>query len=100
MSRPFQVGITGGIGSGKSLVSRIFNSLGIPVYDADTHARSLMSTDSILIDQIKSQIPFFEFAVQENLLGENLFLLIGFTVIVFAGLVIIGIRTLLKKKTN
>ncbi|HPI79374.1 MAG TPA: dephospho-CoA kinase, partial [Cyclobacteriaceae bacterium] len=32
---PLQVGITGGIGSGKSLVCRIFGCLGIPVYDAD-----------------------------------------------------------------
>ncbi|MEJ0055462.1 MAG: dephospho-CoA kinase [Bacteroidota bacterium] len=53
MDRPLQVGITGGIGSGKSLISRIFKSLGVPVYDADSHARNLMSTDALLIDQIK-----------------------------------------------
>ena len=40
---PLQIGITGGIGSGKSLVSRIFATLGIPVYDADTRAKWLMS---------------------------------------------------------
>jgi dephospho-CoA kinase len=55
MTRPLQVGITGGIGSGKSLVSRIFMTFGIPVYDADTHARSLMTTDEILVGQIKKE---------------------------------------------
>ncbi|MES2386771.1 MAG: dephospho-CoA kinase [Bacteroidota bacterium] len=42
---PLQVGITGGIGTGKSLVSRIFNVLGVPVYDADTSAKELYVTD-------------------------------------------------------
>ncbi|MBA7517650.1 Dephospho-CoA kinase [subsurface metagenome] len=36
-----KVGITGGIGSGKSTVCKIFNSLGIPVYHADTRAKYL-----------------------------------------------------------
>jgi dephospho-CoA kinase len=34
-----KIGITGGIGSGKTLVSRIFSVLGIPVYDADSRAK-------------------------------------------------------------
>ncbi len=55
MSRPFQVGITGGIGSGKSLISRIFGCLGIPLYDADSRAKILMTTDRILVDQIKKE---------------------------------------------
>ncbi len=55
MNRPLQVGITGGIGSGKSLVCHIFLCLGIPVYDADSRAKSLMMTDKILRDQIKKE---------------------------------------------
>jgi dephospho-CoA kinase len=43
-----KVGITGGIGSGKSTVSRIFELLGIPVYYADTAAKEIMHTDSEL----------------------------------------------------
>jgi len=35
------LGITGGIGSGKSYVSRIFSALGIPIYEADAQAKSL-----------------------------------------------------------
>ena len=55
MKRPLQIGITGGIGSGKSLVSRIFQQLGVPVYDADGRAKELMATDSILAGQIKKE---------------------------------------------
>ena len=55
MSRILQIGITGGIGSGKSTVCRIFGTLGVPVYDADSRAKSLMTTDGILITQIKKE---------------------------------------------
>ena len=40
-----RVGITGGIGSGKSTVCRIFETLGIPVFYADTWAKHLLNTD-------------------------------------------------------
>lgn len=43
-----KVGITGGIGSGKSTVSRIFELLGIPVYYADNAAKEIMHTDGEL----------------------------------------------------
>jgi dephospho-CoA kinase len=43
-----KVGITGGRGSGKSTVSRIFELLGIPVYYADTAAKEIMHTDGEL----------------------------------------------------
>lgn len=43
------IGITGGIGAGKSVVSRILRLKGYPVYDCDSEARSLMeSSDEIL----------------------------------------------------
>ncbi len=38
------VGLTGGIGSGKTTVANMFSSLGIPVYIADTEAKKLMAT--------------------------------------------------------
>lgn len=44
-SIPIQVGVTGGIGSGKSVVCRIFNCLGVPVYEADERAKWLTSHD-------------------------------------------------------
>lgn len=43
------IGITGGIGAGKSVVSRILRLKGYPVYDCDSEARSLMeSSEEIL----------------------------------------------------
>ncbi len=48
MSKPLQIGITGGIGSGKSFVCNIFKHLGVPVYDADSRAKHLMNTDADL----------------------------------------------------
>lgn len=50
-----QVGITGGIGAGKSLVTRIFKTLGVPVYDSDSRAKYVMTTDGILISNIKKE---------------------------------------------
>lgn len=40
-----KVGLTGGIGSGKSTVAEIFKVLGIPVFDADARAKELMAHD-------------------------------------------------------
>ncbi len=55
MATPLQVGITGGIGSGKSLISRIFSCLDVPVYDADSRAKALMATDGELAAAIKKE---------------------------------------------
>jgi dephospho-CoA kinase len=38
----FKVGVTGGIGSGKSIICNVFRHLDIPVYQADIEARRLM----------------------------------------------------------
>lgn len=43
-----KVGLTGGIGSGKSTVAKIFEVLGIPVYYADEAAKQIMNTDEEL----------------------------------------------------
>lgn len=40
-----RIGITGGIGSGKTYVSRILEELGVPVYDSDSRAKQLTVTD-------------------------------------------------------
>ena len=41
----FKVGVTGGIGSGKSLVCNIFRNLDVPVYEADAEARRIIAED-------------------------------------------------------
>jgi dephospho-CoA kinase len=48
-----KIGLTGGIGSGKSTVASIFEVLGIPVYYADDAAKKLMNEDERLIAAIK-----------------------------------------------
>ena len=50
-----KVGITGGIGSGKTTVSKIFEVLGVPVFYADDHAKRVMVDDHILVTAIKEE---------------------------------------------
>ncbi|MEP7238163.1 MAG: dephospho-CoA kinase [Ferruginibacter sp.] len=50
-----KIGITGGIGSGKSTVAKVFEVLGIPVYNADLAAKRLMNEDAELKEKIKQQ---------------------------------------------
>jgi dephospho-CoA kinase len=47
-----KIGITGGIGAGKSTVAGIFKVLGVPVFDADATAKNILNTDPILREQI------------------------------------------------
>ncbi|WP_026462351.1 dephospho-CoA kinase [Adhaeribacter aquaticus] len=47
-----KVGITGGIGSGKSIVCRVFALLGIPVYDSDFRAKWVMQHDPVLRENL------------------------------------------------
>lgn len=49
-----KVGLTGGIGSGKSTAARILGISGIPVYDSDARAKRLMNTDQRLREQVVS----------------------------------------------
>ena len=46
------LGCTGGIGSGKSYVCRIFSSMGIPVYDSDTKTKQLYEKDASLLAEL------------------------------------------------
>ena len=55
------LGLTGGIGSGKSYVSRIFSALNVPVYEADTHTKWLYDRD----DQLRHGLI--------SLLGANIY---------------------------
>ena len=49
-----KLGVTGGIGAGKTSVCRIFNILGIPVFSADSEARIIMETDAGVTSKINS----------------------------------------------
>lgn len=56
-----KIGVTGGIGSGKSTICKIFESLGIPVYYADERARVLVETHPVVVEGYK------------KLFGENVY---------------------------
>tara|TARA_Y100001954_G_scaffold92726_1_gene101491 strand:+ start:180 stop:770 length:591 start_codon:yes stop_codon:yes gene_type:complete len=64
-----KVGVTGGIGSGKSTVSRFFSALGVPVYDSDQRAKSLMQYDDSIRSKIK--IEFGDNAYHKNELNRT-----------------------------
>ena len=49
------VGVTGGIGSGKSIVASIFKSLGVPVYNSDIRSKELLNTNSELKSRLINQ---------------------------------------------
>lgn len=52
MDRCLRVGLSGGIGSGKSEVSRRFEALGVPVYDADLISRELVAPGQPALEAI------------------------------------------------
>jgi len=52
MNKPLSIGLTGGIGSGKSLVADFFKLLGIPVYISDVEAKNLMQTNSLIRESL------------------------------------------------
>ncbi len=64
MRKPICIGVTGGIGSGKSIVCKIFNALGFLSYDADSRAKIILNTDEVLKEQIKDE--FGPFAYEED----------------------------------
>jgi len=64
-----RVGLTGGIGSGKSTVAQIFEVLGIPVYSADIAAKKIMNEDEGLRSAITNI--FGEHAYTNNILDRK-----------------------------
>ncbi|AEV31873.1 dephospho-CoA kinase [Owenweeksia hongkongensis DSM 17368] len=48
------IGLTGGIGSGKSTVAKIFEFLGVPVYEADAFSKTIIDTDKELQAEVVS----------------------------------------------
>ncbi len=62
------IGLTGGIGSGKTYVASLFNQKGIPVYNSDNEAKKIM-TDSAVIEQLK--INFGEAIIQNNTIDRK-----------------------------
>ena len=64
------IGIAGGIGSGKSVVSRILYVMGYPVYDCDSRAKAIMDADPAIHRSLREQI--HELAVVEGIVDRRL----------------------------
>jgi len=62
------IGLTGGIGSGKSTVAKVFAQLGIPILNADLLAKSIMNTDETIRNEIIKA--FGENAYENNQLNS------------------------------
>lgn len=56
------VGLTGGIGSGKSTVAKIFKPLGVPVFNSDTAAKNIINNNEEVIEQVITEFG----AIYEN----------------------------------
>ena len=70
-----KIGLTGGIGSGKSTVSKVFETFGVPVYMADQRSKFLIETDSDLKKTLKREF------------GENTYTQHGYNTAYIAGIV-------------
>ncbi|MEO6404932.1 MAG: dephospho-CoA kinase [Ferruginibacter sp.] len=64
-----RIGLTGGIGSGKTTVAHIFEVLGIPVYYADTAAKRIMNEDAVLKQKLLDK--FGENVYRNNMLDRQ-----------------------------
>lgn len=76
MTEILQVGITGGIGAGKTLICEIFSHLGIPVYNADNRAKWLMANHQELKGNIIHHFgekAYFDQDLNRRYLAEHVF---------------------------
>ena len=64
-----KVGLTGGIGSGKTTVAKVFEILGVPVYYADAASKNLYTSDPQLMESVKQH--FGEAVYTGNTLNRN-----------------------------
>jgi len=71
-----KIGLTGGIGSGKSVVSHLLKTMGIPVYIADDESKRITSTDSLIKQQLINllgQGVYINGVLNKNLLAAYIF---------------------------
>ena len=72
-----KVGLTGGIGSGKTFVANIFAHLGIQVYYADTEAKKLYDTNQTLLQQLR--VAFGNHIFENSILNKKALAAIAFS---------------------
>ena len=69
LKKPYKIGLTGGIGSGKSTIAQIFKSIEIPIFNSDTCGKELLSNDQ---DTIRNIIHTFGHHIEKNNLIEQI----------------------------
>ncbi len=50
-----KIGITGGIGCGKTTASKVFSLLGVPIYNADERSKTILDSSSVVIEKVKQK---------------------------------------------
>ena len=71
-----KIGLTGGIGSGKSYIAKAFTQLGVPVFDSDEVAKSLMTQDSSLKKELVNLLgpeSYIDGALQRDWVASKIF---------------------------
>ena len=72
-----KVGITGGIGSGKTFACKLFELMGVPVYDADNRAKKLMTSNKSLkksiINLLGKEAYFINGRLNRKFIAQNVF---------------------------
>ena len=74
--KPYLLGITGGIGSGKSTVSKIFEVLDVKIYQSDDMAKYLMENDNKLISSIINSFgkeSYIDGKINKEYISKNVF---------------------------
>lgn len=70
------VGLTGGIGSGKSTVAKLFNKLGVPIYFADLEAKKIMNSSKSIkkkLKQLFGEKAYVNGDLNRSFLGDKIF---------------------------
>jgi dephospho-CoA kinase len=77
MGGSLRIGITGGIGSGKSFICKLIEQFGFPVYYCDNEAKRLMVADNVVVEGIKklvgSKAYFQDGTLNKRVLSDFLF---------------------------
>ncbi|MFT5903941.1 MAG: dephospho-CoA kinase, partial [Flammeovirgaceae bacterium] len=76
-NKQLRIGITGGIGSGKSVVAKVFSVLGVPVFNADLVAKQILASNPDVVASVKEH--FGEEAYKEGVANREYLAQVVFT---------------------